>query len=47
MTGYPEVDLHLRGSVIKFESSGWAALSRDRYDVEPADLKRATDRMDS
>ena len=25
----------------------WADLSKDWYDVEPADLKRATDRMDS
>jgi putative endonuclease len=25
----------------------WADLSRDWYDLEPADLKRATDRMDS
>jgi putative endonuclease len=24
----------------------WADLSKDWYDVEPADLKRATDRMD-
>ncbi|MDR3725837.1 MAG: GIY-YIG nuclease family protein [Terracidiphilus sp.] len=25
----------------------WADLAKDWYDVEPADLKRATDRMDS
>jgi putative endonuclease len=25
----------------------WVDLSKDWYDVEPADLKRATDRMDS
>jgi putative endonuclease len=25
----------------------WADLSRDWYDVEPADLKRATDRMEA
>ncbi len=32
--------------LIEKMNSAWVDLSRDWYDYEPADLKRATDRMD-
>ena len=34
-------------ALIETSNRTWLDLSRDWYDVEPADLKRATDRMDS
>jgi putative endonuclease len=34
-------------ALIEKSNPAWIDLSRDWYDVEPADLKRATDRMDS
>jgi putative endonuclease len=34
-------------ALIEKMNPAWADLSKDWYDVEPADLKRATDRMDS
>ena len=34
-------------ALIEKMNPAWADLSRDWYDVEPTDLKRATDRMDS
>jgi putative endonuclease len=34
-------------ALIEKSNPVWIDLSRDWYDVEPADLKRATDRMDS
>jgi putative endonuclease len=33
-------------ALIKKMNPAWTDLSKDWYDVEPADLKRATDRMD-
>jgi putative endonuclease len=33
-------------ALIEKSNPAWVDLSRDWYDVEPADLKRATDRMD-
>ena len=45
---------HLKGwrrekkiALIEKTNVAWVDLSRDWYDVEPADLKRATDRMNS
>jgi putative endonuclease len=34
-------------ALIETSNPAWVDLSRHWYDVEPADLKRATDRMDS
>ena len=34
-------------ALIEKANPAWVDLSKDWYDVEPADLKRATDRMDS
>jgi putative endonuclease len=34
-------------ALIEKKNPTWGDLSKDWYDVEPADLKRATDRMDS
>ncbi|MGA9672564.1 MAG: GIY-YIG nuclease family protein [Terracidiphilus sp.] len=34
-------------ALIEKMNPAWIDLSKDWYDVEPADLKRATDRMDS
>jgi putative endonuclease len=34
-------------ALIEKVNPGWTDLSKDWYDVEPADQKRATDRMDS
>ena len=34
-------------ALIEKANPAWIDLSRDWYDVEPADLKRVTDRMDS
>jgi putative endonuclease len=34
-------------ALIEKTNPAWVDLSRDWYDVEPADLKRATDRMDA
>ena len=34
-------------ALIEKMNPAWLDLSKDWYDVEPADLKRATDRMDS
>ena len=34
-------------ALIEKTNPAWADLSRDWYDAEPADLKRATDRMDT
>jgi putative endonuclease len=34
-------------ALIERTNPAWIDLSRDWYDVEPADLKRATDRMDA
>jgi len=34
-------------ALIEMANPAWLDLSRDWYDVEPADLKRATDRMDA
>jgi putative endonuclease len=34
-------------ALIEKSNPVWVDLSREWYDVEPADLKRATDRMDS
>ncbi len=33
-------------ALIEKSNPAWTDLSKDWYDVEPADLKRATDRMD-
>jgi hypothetical protein len=33
-------------ALIEKANPAWVDLSRDWYDLEPADLKRATDRMD-
>ncbi|MGB8099716.1 MAG: hypothetical protein WCF17_21385, partial [Terracidiphilus sp.] len=34
-------------ALIEGSNPGWVDLSRNRYDVEPADYRRALDRMDS
>lgn len=34
-------------ALIETTNPAWIDLSRDWYDIEPADLKRATDRMNS
>jgi putative endonuclease len=34
-------------ALIEKANPAWVDLSKDWYDVEPADFKRATDRMDS
>jgi putative endonuclease len=34
-------------AIIEQLNSAWVDLAKDWYDLEPADLKRATDRMDS